>query len=50
MKKTTALNQIKKIVESIDYKKVYIEIETKNNRWTLEQEKEHKIIGFRKEE
>lgn len=49
MKETTALNRIKKIAESIDYIKIYIEIETKNDKWTLEKEKECKVIGFRKE-
>ena len=29
MKETTALNRITKIIENLDYKKVYIEIETK---------------------
>ena len=50
MKESTALNKIKNIIENIDYKKVYVEIETKNNKWTLEQEKEKEVIGFRKEE
>lgn len=49
MKETTALNKIKNIIESIDYKKVYVEIETKNNKYTFQQEKEKEIKGFRKE-
>lgn len=49
MKETTALNRITKIIENLDYKKVYIEIETKNDRYTLEKEKVKKIAGFRKE-
>jgi hypothetical protein len=47
MKATTALNKIKKIIESIDYERVYVEIETKNDKYTLEQEKEKNIIGFK---
>lgn len=49
MKETTALNKIEKIINDMDYKKIYIEIETKNNKWTLEKEKEKEVIGFRKE-
>lgn len=49
MKETTALNRITKIIENLDYKKVYIEIETKNDRYTLEKEKVKEITGFREE-
>jgi len=45
MKETTALNQISRIVDKLDYKSVYIEIQTKDNKYTLEREKERKI-GF----
>ena len=49
MKETTALNQIKKIVDKMEYKKLYIEIETKSDKWVLEREKERPTIGFQKE-
>ena len=45
MKETTALNQISRIVNQLDYKTVYIEIKTKDNTWTLEKENRRKI-GF----
>ena len=45
MKETTALNQISKIVDKLNYKSVYIEIHTKDNKYTLEKEP-NKIIGF----
>ena len=45
MKETTALNQISKIVDKIDYKSLYIEITTDNDKYTLEREK-HRVMGF----
>lgn len=45
MKETTALNRISKILENINYKSVYIEINTNKNRYTLEKENNRKI-GF----
>lgn len=45
MKETTALNQISRIVDKLDYKSVYIEIQTKDNKYTLEREKRNKV-GF----
>lgn len=45
MKETTVLNRISKLVESIDYKSVYIDIETKTDRYTLEKNNRNKI-GF----
>lgn len=45
MKETTALNQISRIVDKLDYKSVYIEIQTKDNKFTLERESKRKI-GF----
>ena len=45
MKETTALNQISKIVNQINYKSVYIEIETNNDKYTLEKQKQNQI-GF----
>ncbi len=46
MKETTALNQISRIVNKLNYKSVYIEIKTKDNTWTLEKDSNSKI-GFR---
>jgi len=45
MKETTVLNRISKLVENIEYKTVYIDIETKNDRYTLEKNSK-KQIGF----
>lgn len=45
MKETTALNQISKIVDKLNYKSVYIEIQTRDNKYTLEKEKSTRI-GF----
>ncbi len=45
MKETTALNRISKILENINYKSVYIEINTNKDRYTLEKESNRKI-GF----
>ena len=45
MKETTVLNQISRIVENINYKSVYIEINTENNKYTLEKDK-RRTIGF----
>ena len=49
MKETTALNQISRIVEKLNYKSIYIEINTENNKYTLERDNSRKI-GFRGEE
>lgn len=46
MKETTALNQIGKIVDKLNYKSVYIEINTENDKYTLERDKSRKI-GFK---
>ena len=45
MKETTALNQISKIVDKLNYKSVYIEINTSKDRYTLEKENK-RVIGF----
>ena len=47
MKETTVLNNISKLVEKINYKSIYIEINTKDNKWVLEKDS-NKPIGFRK--
>ena len=49
MKETTALNQISRIVDKLNYKSIYIEINTENNKYTLEKDNSRKI-GFRGEE
>ena len=45
MKETTALNQISRIVDKLNYKSIYIEINTENNKYTLERDNSRKI-GF----
>ena len=45
MKEIVALNQISRIVDKINYKSVYIEINTENNKYTLERNNKNKI-GF----
>lgn len=49
MKETTALNQISRIVDKLNYKSIYIEINTENNKYTSERDNNRKI-GFRREE
>ena len=48
MKETTALNRISKIINQIQYKSVYIEIQTKENKYILEKCKEIEVKGFRR--
>lgn len=45
MKETTIINNISKLVDKMNYKSVYIEIETANDKWTLEKKNRNKI-GF----
>ena len=45
VKEIVALNQISRIVDKINYKSVYIEINTENNKYTLERNNKNKI-GF----
>ena len=47
MKETTVLNNISKLVDKINYKTAYIEIQTELDKYTLSKEKETKIIGFK---
>lgn len=49
MRETTALNRISKIIDSIDYKSVYVEIQTKTDKYTLQKDKDIEVSGFRKE-
>lgn len=44
-KETTVLNRIERIVDSIDYKEVYVEIKTDDKKYILEKDKKNKI-GF----
>lgn len=46
MKETTVLNNISKLADKINYKSLYVEIDTGENKYTLEKEK-HKKIGFK---
>lgn len=45
MKEITLLNNISKLVEQINYKSIYIEINTENNKYTLEKDNRRKL-GF----
>lgn len=45
MKETTLLNNISKLVEQTNYKTIYIEIITEDNKYTLEKDRRRKI-GF----
>lgn len=46
MKEATALNQISNIIDRLNYKTAYIEINTKDNKYVLEKEG-NKVIGFK---
>lgn len=46
MKNTTILDKISNLIEKMDYKTAYIEIQTDKEKYTLEQEKRNQI-GFR---
>lgn len=45
MTNTKIIERIDKLIDKMDYKTAYIEIQTKNNKFTLEKEKQNKI-GF----
>ena len=45
MKEITILNKIDKLIDSLDYKNAYIEIQTDDKKYTLEKDKTNKI-GF----
>ena len=45
MKEITVLNNISKLVDKINYKSIYLEINTENNKYTLEKNRT-KRIGF----
>lgn len=46
MKDITALNRISKVLDNMNYKTAYIEINTGDNKYTLEKQKERRI-GFK---
>lgn len=41
------LNRISRAINEIPYKHIYIEIETKTDKFILEKDKETSVIGFR---
>ena len=41
MKEITVINQISKLIDKLDYKSAYIEIQTNNSKYILEK------VGFR---
>lgn len=45
MKETTVLNNISKLIDKINYRSIYVEINTENNKYTLEKDNRRKI-GF----
>lgn len=45
MKETTVLNNISKLVDKINYKSVYVEIQTNNDKYTLKKGNNNKA-GF----
>lgn len=49
MKESTVLNNISKIADNINYKRLYVEIETSKDKWILEKEN-NRQIGFSKED
>lgn len=49
MKESTVLNRISNLIENINYKSIYVEIKTDNDKYTLEKGKRTKIKGFCKE-
>lgn len=42
MKESTVLNRISNLIENINYKSIYIEIKTVNDKYTLEKRKTNK--------
>lgn len=47
MKNITILDKISNLIEKMDYKTAYIEIQTDKEKYTLEQKKRNQI-GFRR--
>lgn len=48
MKETKVLDKISSLIDNMNYKSAYIEIQTQTDRFVLEKEKKNPI-GFRKE-
>lgn len=48
MKEVTILNKINKLLDNIEYKTAYIEIQTNNDKYIIEKEKPSRVIGFTK--
>lgn len=46
MKEITVINQISNLIDKLDYKSAYIEIQANNDKYILEKEKQTQI-GFR---
>lgn len=42
MKESTVLNRISNLIENINYKSIYVEIKTDNDKYTLEKRKTNK--------
>lgn len=49
MKEITVINKISELINKIDYQSAYIEIRTEKDKWTIEKEKQTKVMGFRNE-
>lgn len=49
MKEITAINKISKLIDEINYQSAYIEIRTEKDKYTIEKEKQTKVMGFRNE-
>ena len=49
MNETKILDKISNLVDKIDYKSIYVEINTENNKYTLEKDKRNKV-GFNTDE
>ena len=45
MKEGAVLNKIEKLIDSLDYKNAYVEIQTNENKFMIEKNKKNKI-GF----
>lgn len=49
MEITKIINKIDKLIENIDYEKVYLDIQAEDNRYTIEKAKKRWQIGFKTE-
>lgn len=46
MRELTALNRISKVLDNMNYKTAYIEIQTETDKYVLEKENRTRVIGF----